>query len=320
MKKVLIPTGVALCALLFSARAEVRGQPLPVLRRGDSRAELAGTATKTVNTTFEFSRGGSRQGALLFKFAHAVEYSGGEGQDGRYEIEAFDARKNLPLWKISDERSDAHRILDKYFLLTTVRRGCCGSRESFRAFSELTGEFLFAYSDISPIVLVAGYDEPQVFRFVGYQDNDEYLVRDTIKFADPDGKWTLAGVLTYASPLKAVQKLAIFYDEKSQEQPAKDQSSSISISYKDKEWFSRGRPDLSLNTEVDYWWRGKNGRDPEDREKAFDDLLVKLNFAYGSVSIPIVKDRMDISGLKITGSFYKKVIALPPEYWGIHDQ
>ncbi len=229
------------------------------------------------------------------------------------EMKALDVRSKKPLWTLKD-LADRCQIHSNYFLVTTVDEGCCGSDDSYRAYSELTADYLFSYNfrtqiDL-PIVLRQDAFNPNGFRFLAYQDN-YWPSRDKLTFSD--GNLQLAGVLTYASPLKAIQKVAILLDSKAWGDPSQEPDD-IRVMSKNKQWdFQSGQSGKKNATyEVEYW---NDKTPPRTSKTAFSDLTITLTFDEDSISIPLKEDRLDLSQAQIKAKFYKKVVELPQALW-----
>ena len=235
-----------------------------------------------------------------------------EPQDPKQTITAFDAKEDKKLWTIVDIAGE-FRPLGSLFTARTTAGGDC--QNSHRLYSSETGKKLLAYSfadrsTLMPILLRAGAFSPKRFRFLGYQDN-YWPCRDRIKLKSPEKGLELAGVITYTSPAKTIQKIAVFYVNND---PSNDPDS-ISMEYKGKQIKFMGRKGDSPH-EYDYWWREKSPQlDPiQLGDKIFSDLSVTLEWNGDMVTIPIENDRLLVSKAK-TGKRYKKLLEIPSSDW-----
>lgn len=295
------------------------------IKTGISQAEINSPVkdqfnVKIINTLYEFDDGPVKlapdKETISFKrFLFEINYesshsTGDEKALTDIRISAFDALSQTAIWEITDI-SDQHKIRDEYFLVTTLNEGCCGASNSYRAYSEMNGRFLCAYSFASkmnlPIILRSSACDPAGFRLLAYHDN-YWPARDNLKFSDPHGKLTLAGIFTYATPMQPLQKLAIFLDEKAFNDSSSDPDQ-ISIYYGNSGWDFSERTQKA-NFEVGYW--NKTATDPK---LIYSDLTIKLTWGEEVISIPILHDQIEMNGIRAGSRYYKQVILLPPEYW-----
>jgi hypothetical protein len=297
------------------------------IREGISHAEITklnsppenNYRAKLINKTYEFDGGSINLSsnkeeisnkAFLFEINNESSWTtGSEKASNTLRIKAFDVVSQKTIWELP-AKSDSHNIRGDYFIITTMESGCCGASDSYRAYSEITGEFLFSYSFTTkinlPVILRSNAFDPDGFRFVAYHDH-YWSSRDKSKFLDPEGKLTLAGILTYASPLKSLQKLAVFYDEEAFGDPSGDPD--IMVSYGDKHWVFKTYGQES-DYEASYW-----NRDAKVPELIYSDLIIKLIWGDEIISIPIIHDQFDVNNISVGSKYFKKVIVLPSEYW-----
>ena len=117
-------------------------------------------------------------------------------------------------------------------------------------------------------------------------------------------------MLTYATPEKVLQKLAVFYVK---DDPS-DDPSAIELSYGGAaKSFTQQSPSPY---EFDYWWREKNpGLKPSDgAEKIFDGITVKLHYGKDVLSLPLDGDRLNAAKAK-GGKRFKVVKEIPEKDW-----
>jgi hypothetical protein len=316
-------TGSCLLATHVLSAAPTFGQ------QGTSSArveELAGHVLRTTitNTTFLVDDGpidrrqarhpaadASVPRGILFRISQKTSrLSGEEKGSSTLDLEASDARSRAVLWRLQD-RADRYELHSECFLMSTIAEGCCGSQNSYRAFSELTGTLLFPYSFTTkaslPVVLRAGAFDPEMLRFVAYQGN-YWPARDKSAFADPEGKLSLAGVVTYASTSRAIQKLAIFVDEKAQGDPPSDPDR-IEVVYGGQKWVFDGA-DAKSAEEASYWNRGA-----KDAAAAFSGLTVNVVWGDEGISFPITNDQVEVARIRAGNKVYLRVVPLPAKYW-----
>ena len=308
------------------------GEQKMLTQQGNSIAKIeklseGGLLSSIENTTFVFDDGPIETSGpvnnskfpatrnLLFRISQkTTRSSGDEKGKSSIDIETSSVTPQSVMWRLSDE-SDSYDIHSEYFLISTVSYGCCGSDNSYRAFSELTGKFLFSYSyeikNNTPITLRSDAFNPQGFRFLAYQDN-YWPTRDKVNFLDPDGKLTLAGILTYASTLQPIQKLAIFYDAKTYGDPSSDPDR-IEVTYGTKKWNFK-ESDSSSDYEVSYW-----NRDAIGSSGIYSGLTVNLYWGDEMVSVPIKDDTFDSSNVMVGKKIFTKVVPLPAKYWTIEN-
>jgi hypothetical protein len=160
-----------------------------------------------------------------------------------------------------------------------------------------------------PVVLRTSAFEAEGFRFLAYQDN-YWPCRDKRELKDPEGTLKLAGVISYASPNKTIQKVAVFYDEKAAGDPS-DDPDSITMRYKDTQSKFTGQAEDNSPLEFDYWWR-KNDPDRKTEglgSKIYSDIEAKFSFGSDSITIPIKDDRLSLKDAKV-GKIYKKLVEI----------
>lgn len=323
---------VAVVGLFFVAVSAVGAENL-LDQQGNSSAQVEGLPnnsfrTTIANTTFIFDDGlisvlGDKSQnvgnpvsrGFLFRIAQkTTKVTGTEKGSSTIDIEARNPKSNTVLWKISD-KADRYALHSEYFLMSTISDGCCGSMDSFRAFSELTGDFLFPYSFTAksnlPIVLRADAFDPRMIRYLAYQDN-HWPTRDKSSFSDPDGKLTLAGILSYANTTQTIQKIAIFFDQKANDRDPSSNPDRIEVLFGNKKWVFR-HSDAPQDYDVSYW-----NRDAKEPTAIFSGLTVNLVWETETISIPIENDQIDVSKIKAGQKVYKKVVPLPTQHWPIN--
>jgi len=222
-----------------------------------------------------------------------------------------------PEWVIK-EGGERYELLGDYFLFRTMEVGCCGTANSHRFYSTSKGQYLFSNSFTQsglPIVLRSSAFNPEGFRFIAYLEN-HWSARDTIKYSLPGKKkFPLAGVLTYASPERVIDKVAIFYDFAAFNDPSQDPEAIVLAGGRKKETYkhSSERPG-----EFDYWFRDKLTEMPLTAKTVYDGISIEIVFSdEDKVKIPIEKDRLRPEAATFQAKYYTRVAPLPKELWDI---
>jgi len=296
---------------------------------GKSEAELKttsdGAATMNVKNTnyqfddfpYRFPGAGSFSTVILYEIKKELSLPvGGESDNADFTVTAYDPKNGKKLWTIQEKAFEFTPTRD-YFVVRTSLGGDC--KTSNRLFDKMTGKYLLSYSFAQaptqmPIVLRAGAFEPNGFRFLAYRDNYWSCGKDG-KFEDPSGQLTLAGVISYATPQKVIQKVALFYDAKAMGDPS-DDPESIEMQYQDhvaKFLGSKGAQPY----EFDFWWHKPNtpNKPNEVGDRIYSEINAKLVFGnYDSITIPIDNDRLVIKKAKL-GKFFKKLVEIPEKDW-----
>ncbi len=261
--------------------------------------------TTTVNTRFVFDESSKQQEEKLYKVTLTdVRVYGENGSGGSIKIEAFDASSKKPIWMVTDS-GDEWRLVSRYFVMTTEKHGCCGSQNSYRAISTTNGKQLFPYSFKTsnglPVILRAGAFEPEMFRFIAYQDAS-WPVRDRGEESKGKGNLILEGILTYSSPTRVIDRIGI-YSVKAVNNEAGGNPGRITVATPDRSWtFTEKRDD----TEVE-----------ADSEPIFDRISISLIWDHtgDTLTVPLVKDRLGKAELK--GKLFSRVSPLPVDGWKI---
>ncbi|MGZ3649987.1 MAG: hypothetical protein ACXVB9_05775 [Bdellovibrionota bacterium] len=235
-----------------------------------------------------------------------------EDSDPNTTVTAFDAVTDKKLWSIEDKISE-FRPVGQYFVARTAVGGDCET--SYRLYNLDTGKYLAAYSfahrdSHAPVVLRGGAFRPEAFRFIAYHDA-YWPCRDRGEMKDPPKKLDFAGVITYASPEKVLQKIAVFYVN---DDPSSDPDS-IELSYKTNSAKFTG-PKGDSPHEFQYWWRADNpGLKPDALgTQLFSHVQVKFTWDKDVISLPLENDRLAVDKAK-PGARYKKLVEIPEKDW-----
>lgn len=280
---------------------------------GKSTFQETSDGTRIVNTAFQKTHQPAPAGtsiikSLILKVTLTQLDNGGEKPKSELVVDALDPSAKK-IWSLT-ENGDRFRTFQSY--LSTVSLGCCGSADSYRAYGVMNGTYLFPYSfnkDGETLAIVNRYDDPAGIRLIGYQDNywpsrDKRAAFDTPTIEG----LKLAGILTYASSEKTIQKVGIFYDEKKMMDPSQDPNSIAVVRGKNRFSFPEGSGGFT-SLHLPGWKPNKESDDVP--EVAFNDLTLELKFENDRIELPIKKDRIDVKSAKIRGKYYKKVIELP---------
>lgn len=291
--------------------------------RGTSTAEVRGDTFRAVTTRYELgdpltifdlAKAFPRQSATAVRQQTLYEITqteervvSAEGGKGSVKVRALDPVKGRQRWTFTDESAHAYKIRPDYFIATTTAHGCCGAQNAHRAYSLMSGKLLFPFSFHArfgmPVVLRADAFNPRGFRFLAYH-NDYWPARDKDPGEDR------GGVFTYASPLGVIDRIALSWDVKAAQDPASDPES-ITVTAGGKDVVFRGYENASEH-EVSYWT--EDVRKATTETQAFDGIVVTLHFPAGeAVRLPIIQDRIQISGITTVGKYIKKTSQLPTD-------